>query len=209
MDKMPYSELAPLLKTGDLVLFSGRYQMSKIVEKLEGSKWSHVAMVLRLDGYDEPLLYEATALTNLPNLINGQTVTGPKVVNLKKRLETYGSDVTPYVPPMYSVRRSNHEATSDEVTMIKSIVTNLEGLPNPGTWPMIFEVILGRYLYIPTPMTNITCSGFIAYTFRKLGWLKGHKPINGFMPKDFSTDGTLTFSDHITYSDEILIDLQH
>ena len=56
MKEMAYSKLAPLLKTGDIVLFSGQYQMSKIVEKLEGSKWSHVAMVIRLDDYDEPLL---------------------------------------------------------------------------------------------------------------------------------------------------------
>ncbi len=207
MKEMAYSKLAPLLKTGDIVLFSGQYQMSKIVEKLEGSKWSHVAMVIRLDGYDEPLLYEATALINLPNLINGQTVTGPKVVRLKERLETYGDDVIPYVAPAYSVRRSNHTATPEENAKLKAIVTKLEGTPNPGTWQMIFEVFVGRFLYIPTPMTNITCSGFISYTFKQLGWLKGLKPINGYMPKDFSTDMNLKLANHIAYSDEILINL--
>ncbi len=202
-----YSKLAPTLKTGDLILFSGQYQMSKLVEKLEGSKWSHCAMVVRLDEFDYPLLYEATALTNLPDLVNNKKITGPKVVNLEERLKTYGDDVKPYVPPVYSVRRCSREATSEDVAIIRDILLNLEGLPNPGEWKMIFEVLVGRYLYIPTKMTDITCSGFLAYTFRKLGRLGGRKPINGFMPKDFSTDGHLNLLDDITYGEEIIIDL--
>ncbi len=207
MQKEAYSKLAPSLKTGDLVLFSGQYQMSKLVEKLEGSKWSHCAMVVRFDEFDYPLLYEATALTNLPDLLNGKHITGPKVVNLEERLKTYGDDVKPYIPPMYAIRRCSKEATPEDVATIKSILTELEGLPNPGEWKMIFEVLVGRYLYIPTKMTDITCSGFIAYTLRHLERLGGRKPINGFMPKDFSTDGKLKLLDGVTYGDEIVIEL--
>lgn len=202
-----YSKLKDELKTGDLILFNGRYQMSKLVEKLEGSMWSHCAMVIRLDGFDEPLLYEATALTNLPDLLTGDTKTGPKVVNLKERLETYGDDVKPYEPPTYAVRKCSQGMTSEQTEICKKILEKLHGLPNPGEWRMIFEVLIGRYLYIPTRMIDITCSGFIAYTLRKVGWLGGLKPINGFMPKDFSTDGKLHLINGISYSDEIIIDL--
>lgn len=209
MSKEAYSKLAPTLKTGDLILFSGRYEMSKLVEKLEGSKWSHVAMVVRLDKYDFPLLYEATALVNLPDLVTGDHITGPKVVNLKERLDTYGKDVTPYEPPQYAVRRCNKEASPQDVDKIKSILKNLHGLPNPGEWRMIYEVVVGRYLYITTKMTDITCSGFIAYTLRQLGRLGGRKPINGYMPKDFSTDGKMKLLNGVTYGDEIIIDLDN
>lgn len=40
----------------------------------------------------------------------------------------------------------------------------------------------------------------------KLGLLKGKKPINGYMPKDFSTDGHLSLQ-NVSLSEEILIAL--
>lgn len=206
MDKMTYEELKDTLKTGDLILFSGRYEISKIVDRLEGSKWSHVTMVVRLDGYDEPLLYEATALTNLPNLLDNSHVTGPKVVKLIDRLETYGDDLVPYEPPVYAVRRLEKPLAPDSEAILKKILTDLHGLPNPSTNRMIYEVLIGRYLHIKTSMKDITCSGFIALTYEKLGLLKGKMPINGYVPKDFSTDEKLVLLDN-QLSDEIIIEL--
>lgn len=206
MKKIPYSKIKNSLKTGDLILFSGQYRMSKFVEWLEGSKWSHVTMVVRLPGFDEPLLYEATDLINLPDLLENDYITGPKVVDLKKRLETYGDDVVPYSPPLYAVRRLIGPEISSETEIVLSILKNLHGLPNPSSKEMFFEVLVGRYLHIKTKMDNITCSGFIAYTYEKLGLLKGTMPINGYVPKDFSTDGKLKLINH-TLSDEIVIDI--
>lgn len=205
---VPYSEIKDKLKTGDIVLFSGQYNMSHLVEKLEESRWSHVAMVVRLPGYDEPLLYEATALTNLEDLSHHDHITGPKVVSLIDRLKTYGKDVKPYEPPVYGVRQLSKDLTLKDLSIIESILNDLHGLPNPGEKRMIFEVLIGRYLYIPTRMIDITCSGFIAYTYKKLGLLKSHKPINGYMPKDFSTDGKTKFQG-IELSNEIIIDIEN
>ena len=204
--KIPYTKLKDKLKTGDLILFSGQYKMSHEVEELEHSKWSHVAMVIRLPGYDEPLLYEATALVNLPDLLHHDTITGPKVVNLYERLKTYGQDVVPYKPPLYAARTLNRELPKEATEILENILNRLHGIPNPGTWQMIWEVIAGRYLNINTGMKYLTCSSFIAYTYEQLDLLNGHMPINGYMPKDFSTDGHLNLND-VYLSKEILIDL--
>ena len=45
MEEKPFSELEPEMRTGDLVLFSGRYEESELIEKLEHSPWSHVGMI--------------------------------------------------------------------------------------------------------------------------------------------------------------------
>ena len=45
MEKKPFSELEPEMRTGDLILFSGRYEESELIEKLEHSPWSHVGMI--------------------------------------------------------------------------------------------------------------------------------------------------------------------
>jgi hypothetical protein len=68
------------------------------------------------------------------------------------------------------------------------------------------ETLLGRYLSIPTDLTTITCSSFIALTYEYLGLLKGDMPINGYAPKDFSTDGELELINN-KLSEEILIEL--
>ncbi len=206
MIKKPFEEIKDTLKTGDIVLFSGQYKMSKVVEELEESKWSHVAMVMRLPEYDFPLLYEATALTNLPNLLDGSHKTGPKIVNMLERLETYGDDLKPYKPPLYAVRRLEKPLPDTAIPILKDILKELSGLPNPNDWNMIFGTLLGRYLHIKTPMTSITCSGFMALTYESLGLLKSKRPINGFVPKDFSTDGKLDLIDN-HLGEEIVMEL--
>ena len=206
MEKIKYDILKNELKTGDIILFSGQYEMSKIVEKIEGSLWSHVGMVMRLPEYDFPLLYEATDLTNLPDLLHHDHITGPKVVNLKKTLETYGEDVKPYQPPLYSVRRLKNPLPETSTEILVNILNKLHGVPNPDTLDMILETLLGRYLHIKSTSKTMTCSAFMAFTYEHLGLLKGDMPINGYAPKDFSTDGHLKIINN-SLSDEILIEL--
>lgn len=191
MDKKPYSELKAELQTGDLILFSGQYPISKFVQKLEHSMWSHVAMVVRLPEWEEPLLWESTALTNLEDVLVHDHLTGPKLVDLKQRLETYGSDVTPYVPPRYAVRPLKLERTDDMIAALHALFTELHGIPNPGQWKMIWEVIEGRFLHIRSKLDNYTCSELVAESFIKMGLLDPNAVINGFMPRDFSSDGHL------------------
>lgn len=191
MQKRPYSEIEPQLRTGDLILFSGQYEISRLVEKLEGSIWSHVAMVVRIQDIDVPLLWESTALTNLPDALMNDHLTGPKLVDLRQRLETYGSDVSPYVPPRYAVRPLEVERTDEMIGNLHALFTELHGIPNPGQWKMILEVIEGRLFHIRSKLDNYTCSELIAESLIHMGLLDADAVINGFMPSDFSSDGRL------------------
>lgn len=206
MRKLPYSEIEPHLQTGDLILFSGQYSISKLVEKLEQSPWSHVAMVVRLPDIDYPLLWESTALTNLPDELKHDHMTGPKLVNLHERLLTYGQDVTPYVPPRYAVRPLDVQRTPEMMAALFALFTELHGIPNPGQWKMIFEVLEGRFLHIRSKLDNYTCSQLIAESYIKMGLLDPDLVTNGLMPCDFSSDGHLKLlKGH--FGEEIEIDL--
>lgn len=206
MKIMPYSQIKGSLETGDLILFSGQYQISKMVERLERSQWSHVAMVVRIPNIDNPLLWESTALTNLPDQIYSDNKTGPKVVDLKERLQTYGSDVKPYVPPVYSVRKLVVERTPEMIIALQNLFTSLHGIPNPGEWKMIWEVVMGRFLNIPSKLDNYTCGELVAESYIKMGLLGNKKAINAYMPKDFSTDGILKLLKG-ELKDEVSIDI--
>lgn len=191
METKAYSEIRGDLKTGDLILFSGKYSISKLVEKLEHSMWSHVAMVVRIPNIEYPLLWESSALTNLPDELYKDNITGPKVVNLEERLKTYGSDLKPYSPPVYAVRHLEVERTDEMINSLTTLFTSLHGLPNPGEWRMIFEVIEGKLFNIPSKLDNYTCSELVAESLIKMGLLGSAKVINSYMPKDFSSDGSL------------------
>jgi hypothetical protein len=55
----PYAELRAKLKSGDMLFASGDYLISKAIQKMTGSPWSHVGIVLRLDFIDRVLLLES------------------------------------------------------------------------------------------------------------------------------------------------------
>lgn len=56
---LPYDDLRAKLKSGDLLFTSGDYLVSKAIQKVTGSPWSHVGIVFRLDAIDRILLLES------------------------------------------------------------------------------------------------------------------------------------------------------
>ena len=54
-----YEELRAKLKSGDLLFASGDYLISKAIQKVTDSPWSHVGIVFRLDSINRMLLLES------------------------------------------------------------------------------------------------------------------------------------------------------
>lgn len=206
MNSQTFDELYPALKTGDLVLFSGQYQISKMVETLEHSMWSHVGMVFRPDPKGEVFFWESTALTNLEDEVMHDHLTGPKIVKLLDRLKTYGQDVVPYHPPAYALRSLTLGRPLDEQKLI-SYMKEVHGIPNPSEWNMIEEVVEGRIFSIPSKKKDYTCSKLIGETYQQLGIASFTMPLNGLMPSDFSSKGKMKLLD-CTLGDEVLIKVE-
>ncbi|MGI0024140.1 MAG: YiiX/YebB-like N1pC/P60 family cysteine hydrolase [Nitrososphaera sp.] len=56
---LPYQEVRAKLKSGDLLFTSGDYLISKAIQKVTDSPWSHVGIIFRLDSIDRVLLLES------------------------------------------------------------------------------------------------------------------------------------------------------
>jgi len=56
---LPYPNVRTSLKSGDLLFTSGDYLISKAIQKMTDSPWSHVGIVFRLDSIDRVLLLES------------------------------------------------------------------------------------------------------------------------------------------------------
>jgi hypothetical protein len=206
MKSETFNTLYPSLKTGDLILFSGQYQISKMVESLEHSMWSHVGMVFRPDPKGEVFFWESTALTNLEDEFMHDHLTGPKIVKLLDRLQTYGQDVVPYKPPAYAWRTLTLDRPLDQQKLVR-YMKEVHGIPNPTEWNMIEEVIEGRFFSIPSKRKDYTCSKLIGETYQELGIASSSIPLNGLMPSDFSSKGKLKLLE-CEWGEEVLIEVE-
>ena len=56
---MNYSEIRPLLCSGDLLLCSGTSWFSRLIQAATGSEWSHVGLILRMERLDRVMLLES------------------------------------------------------------------------------------------------------------------------------------------------------
>lgn len=94
MRVVPYKQLRPQLESGDLLFASGQYLVSKAIQKMTDSPWSHVGIVFRLDSIDRVLLLESVESV------------GVRFAPLSKYLHDY-ADNKPY-KGMLSLARCSH-----------------------------------------------------------------------------------------------------
>jgi hypothetical protein len=56
---LQYPDVRAKLKSGDILFTSGDYLISRAIQKMTDSPWSHVGIVFRLDSIDRILLLES------------------------------------------------------------------------------------------------------------------------------------------------------
>ena len=85
--------VASSLRSGDLVLFSGQGLASDVVRVFTRSVWSHIGMVVRLRGIDQPLLLESTNLSESRDVLQGKPVRGIALVPFVDKVCAYQGEV--------------------------------------------------------------------------------------------------------------------
>lgn len=59
LKKKAYADIRQELESGDILLASGKYVFSKLIQKATDSCWSHVAFVMRLDEIERVMVLES------------------------------------------------------------------------------------------------------------------------------------------------------
>jgi len=65
-----YHEYRDQMKTGDLLQFSGRGLISKIIQWKTGGKWSHSSIIIRFEEYDRLMTFTAEPNGFMPILLS-------------------------------------------------------------------------------------------------------------------------------------------
>lgn len=181
-----YQDIRDQMDTFDILLFSGEGLISKVIQLASGSKWSHVAIVLRLNSFDELYCYQSTTLSDVPDLTTGARVKGVQLVPLSQQLATYKGEVAWRC--IYGNRAPNI------LMKMAAFRREFAGRPYEQNQLELIRAALDTFTLKENQpdLSSVFCSELIAELFRRVGILQtvvhdGHiKPANEFTPGDFA-----------------------
>lgn len=181
-----YANARKKLRTGDVVLFSGKGGISTGIKWFTNSKWSHVGMVVRVPEWDMVLLWESTTLSNVADIQSGKAVKGVQLVSLSDRLKTYDGAV--------SVRRL--DGVERDATFNNTLTTlrrELQGRPyERDETELLLSAVDGFGLVTnDRDLSSLFCSEMVAEAYQRLGLLPKDPPSNEYTPRDFDVNGAV------------------
>lgn len=200
---MKYEDIREILKTGDIVLFSGKGGISHGIKLVTNSKWSHVGMVLRLPDSKAAFLWESTTLSNLKDAIDGKAKRGVQLVLLSDRLQKYDGEA--------AIRRlQNYEVEINEYKNLMELREKLRNRPyEKDKLELIKAAYDGPLGHNEEDLSSLFCSELVAEAYQEVGLLQkppSGLPSNEFTPKDFAEKRGLVLESGASLGQEISIE---
>jgi signal transduction histidine kinase len=200
-----YDDIEVRLQTGDIVLFKGLY-INRMGEKSVAAEWTHLGVVVRIPGTDEPLLWESTPLETIPDRQLRRPKKGAQLVSLRERLGTYETSV-------YAARYLKTARTPEMTQALYGFIYEVHGLPFPKDFQVIRKVIHGRlfrrWWARKTRFKSIFCSELVAESYMRMGLLPEAPPSSAYMPVDFSSARRLPLLRGAALGNEIMVRVQN
>ncbi len=175
-EQMKYSEIRPILATGDLILFSGRSAISTAIKIASRSKYSHAGMVIREGQY--VLCWESTTLTDVTDHEDGIVKSGVQVVNFSKHIAGYNGKI--------AIRHVLKPLTTQALLILADTRHELKDVPyEKDMLELLLSIYDGPFGENTPDLSSIFCLELIAEYHKRIGRLKGRKPANEYSLRDF------------------------
>lgn len=202
---MKYKDMRDRLKTGDIILFSGKGAISDGIKFFTLSKWSHVGMIYRFDNPLDPkssmFCWESTTLSDIKDADTGKLTKGVQRVELSERLErcfSKGYEI--------SVRLLSETLTDDMILALNNFRHEVSGRPYEKDkielLKAAYEGVLGDN---KEDLSSLFCSELVAEAYQKMGLLTERVPSNEYTPNNFSTERSLSLELGYSLNNEIAI----
>lgn len=178
-----YAAARARLKTGDVVLFSGKGGISTSVKWVTLSRWSHVGMVMVLDEYDFVCVWESVATPTLADVESGHARRGVQLVPLSARVQQYEGEI---------VYRSllGVELQASDVQRLMALRKRIGRRPyEKSRLAMMAAAWDGPFGHVPEDLSSLFCSELVAAAYQALGLIRNgrkDKPSSEYVPADFS-----------------------
>ena len=180
-----YEDIRGDLRTGDIILFSGKGGISHAIKLTTNSKWSHVGMVLRLPESQAAFLWESTTLTNLKDAIDGRVKRGVQLVLLSDRVRTYDGEAS--IRHLHGYTVDNHSYLN-----LMQFRQEVRGRAyEQDKLELIRAAYDGPFGHNQEDLSSLFCSELVAEAYQRLGLLQQPPqglPSNEYTPRDFARD---------------------
>ncbi|MCK0153232.1 hypothetical protein MWU49_05945 [Alcanivorax sp. S6407] len=175
---LPVDSAFPL-RTGDIVLFSGRGVTSEVIRVFTRSPWSHIGMVVFLPGSREPLVLESTTLGESADVRLGKPVAGVSLVSLASKLADYEGSVVVR-------RRHGPDLSENQERLLHRLVRRLMHRPYKNYVLCNAIDVLTCFQRKPD-QRGWFCSELVAELYRRLGWLPRDTRASTLVPGHFGS----------------------
>ena len=175
-----YEEIRAQLRTGDVVLFSGKSFFSKLIRFGTGSAWSHVGLVLKLPEYNFLTIYESTGKGSLKDVVSGKPQRGVQLVPMNDRVYSYKGKI--------AVRQLEDIELDDwSIQSLMEVRKALRGRPYEKSVRNLlraaWDTLSPRNV---EDLSSVFCSELVAECYQSLGLLPQDFPSSEYTPGDFS-----------------------
>ena len=176
-----YEDIRGDLKTGDIVLFGGKGFISWVIQKVTKSEYSHVGMIIRIDGFDFVALWESTTLNDTPDIYHKKRK-GVQIVQLSERLKGYKGKV---------VVRMLHdfEFGEEQEKILADLRKEVNNAPYEKNWLSLAKSALDKTFVGKNKkkdLSSLFCSELVAEAYMRLGLIEDNQVSSEYTPADFS-----------------------
>ena len=175
-----YKSIRSKLKTGDIILFSGKGGTSAGIKWATLSKWSHVGIIVNLPEYDFVTVWESTTLSTTIDLDTNKARKGVQLIPLSARVNGYDGDI--------GVRQlTGVDSSQLDVKALMELRKEISGKKyEQSQIELIKAAYDGPFGRNSEDLSSLFCSELVAEAYQRLGLLSEDKPSNEYTPADFS-----------------------
>ncbi|WP_456446246.1 hypothetical protein [Thiolapillus sp.] len=198
-----WSDISSTVESGDIFLFHGPGPESEIIEDIDGTAFSHVAMGVRLPGHEQPLLWTSDEITTLRDQIDHGERSGVHLLDARSVFELcmkrkYGKDQH----YRFAWRRLHTQRNQTFMNALENFMRDLDGRAFPSLEQMALHFAEGK-MDIGTNTRTFYCSELATDTYVHLNLLPADTLINSLSPGDFSSSFSLPLQDNASLDDEV------
>ncbi len=174
------------LSTGDLILFHGFGIESEIIEFVDDSPYSHVAMVMKIPELsDKPLLWSSDEITTLNDFLNSGLHAGVHLMDLRSVLDLTASRTNKKNQHYtYSWRKLNYNKNESFMKTLETFMRSVDGRAFPTLEGMAEHYAEGK-LGKRANQKTFFCSQLATNTYIHVGIFPNSLIDNSVAPGDF------------------------
>ncbi len=199
-----WADISNTVDSGDVFLFHGPGLESEIIEDIDHTPFSHVALGVRLPGYEHPLLWTSDEITTLTDQLDHGKRAGVHLLEAKpvfelcmKRSYSNGKHYR------FAWRQLHADRNARFLSALEHFMRDVDGRAFPSLEQMAAHFTEGK-LDIATNTRTYYCSELATDTYVHLGLLPADTLINSLSPGDFSSSNHLPLRNGASLDPEIM-----